>query len=262
MKDGFVSIPTSSRVPDGTMHYITHGSGPPLLMLHSAWGSGQFWVPVMEPLGQHYTVYAPDMLSHGDSAKPVPGFTIEEYAKSKVEFMNSLGIDKAHVVGNSTGATISVELAASFPERVEKLVVAGAPVLEDDEERTWRADRLRATLEENGNPRPFVLDELKMWFANPKEEQLTLANETRPEAGPDWMEVPRAVYAFEVLSRLSHISCPTLILYGEKDELRGKEHKLVQGIRGAQLAILPQAGHIPQLDDPEGFARVVLEFFG
>ena len=262
MKDGTVNIPTSERVPNGTIHYITHGTGPPLLMLHSAWGSGRFWVPVMETLGRHYTIYAPDMLSHGDSAKPVPGFTIEEYAKSKVDFMAALGIDKACVVGNSTGATISVELAASFPERVEKLVIAGAPVLENDEERAWRADRLRATLDEDGTPRPFVLDDLKMWFAHPKEEQLALANETRPKAGPDLMEVPRAVYAFEVLSRLSFISCPTLVLYGEKDELRGKEHKLTQGIRGAELAILPEAGHIPHLDDPEGFAKVVLEFLG
>ena len=135
MKDGFVSIPTSNRLPDGRMHYITHGAGPPLLLLHSAWGSGKFWLPVMGPLGQHYTVYAPDMLSHGDSAKPVPGFTIEEYAKSKVDFLDALGIDKAYLVGNSTGATISVELAASYPDRVEKMVVAGLPVLEDEEER-------------------------------------------------------------------------------------------------------------------------------
>ena len=260
MKDLFVSIPTSSALPDGTIHYITQGTGPPLLLLHSAWGSGRFWLPVMGPLSQQFTVFAPDMLGHGDSAKPAPGYSIPEYAKSKLHFMDALRIDKAYLVGNSTGATISIEIAASYSERVNKLVVAGLPVLENDEERAGREATLRATLDDQGSPRPFTLEELKMWFAHPSEELRALANETRSKAGPDLMEVPRAVYAFEVLPRLSQISCPTLILYGEKDGLRGKEHKLLDGIRGSRLVLLPEAGHIPQLDDPEGFVREVLDF--
>ena len=88
-----------------------------------------------------------------------------------------------------------------------------------------------------------------------------MANETRFKAGPRMMEVPKAVYAFEVIARLPRINCPTLILYGEKDELRGKEHKLLHGIQGSRLLLLPEAGHIPQLDDPDGFAREVLAFF-
>jgi pimeloyl-ACP methyl ester carboxylesterase len=214
----------------------------------------------MGSLGQHYTVYAPDLLGHGDSAKPAPGYSILEHAKSEVDFMDILGISTAYVVGNSTGATIATEMAASYPGRVNKLVVAGLPVLENDEERAGRAARLRTTLDDHGNPRPFILEELRMWFAHPTEELLTLANETRPKVGPDMMEAPRAVYAFEVLSRLSHISCPTLILYGEKDELRGKEHKLLQGIRDSRLVLLPEAGHIPQLDNPEGFVAAVVDF--
>ena len=51
-----------------------------------------------------------------------------------------------------------------------------------------------------------------------------------------------------------------LVLYGEEDNLRGKEHKLLQSIRNSKLAILPKTGHIPQLEDPDGFVRVVLEF--
>ncbi len=52
----------------------------------------------------------------------------------------------------------------------------------------------------------------------------------------------------------------TLVLYGEEDNLREKEQKLLQGIRNSRLAILPKTGHIPQLEDPDGFVRVVLEF--
>lgn len=67
---------------------------------------------------------------------------------------------------------------------------------------------------------------------------------------------------FEVLSKLSPMFCPMLILDWEKGEQRRKEHKLLQGIAGTRLVLIPEAGHIPQLDDPEGIIRVVLDFFG
>ena len=251
---------TTVQIPDGVVNYAHAGSGPPLLLLHSAWGRWRFWLPVIDGLAEHFTVYAPDMIGHGDSARRRPGYTIPDFAKSVVDFMGAIGVDRAHVVGNSFSGTTSIELAAANPECIEKLVLVAPPTLLTDEEREARLAGFRAMTDAGGNLRPMTLDETRIWFASPTHELLTLVNGSIAKISPEPLELARTVYYFDPLPRLPKIACPTLVLYGDQDNLLGRERILLQSIPDSRLEIFPGAGHLPHLEDPAGFTEVVLQF--
>ena len=82
---------------------------------------------------RHYRVIAMDTIGYGESDKPTRQMEIPEYAESVADFMDVLEIDKASVVGHHTGGGIAVELAASYPQRVMRLVINGAPWWEPED---------------------------------------------------------------------------------------------------------------------------------
>ena len=114
--------------PEGNMHFVKQGSGYPLVMLHPLGTSTWAWHTVIDSLSQHYTCYAFDMLGHGESDKPQRHFNIPDYANALDHACQVLNIHRGHYVGNSVGAVLATEMAASFPERLDKLVLVGAPV--------------------------------------------------------------------------------------------------------------------------------------
>ena len=126
----FVRRDLSDRVPtpEGEMHYVKQGSGYPLVMLHPLGTSTWAWHSVIDSLSQHYTCYAFDMLGHGESDKPSRHFNIPDYANALDHACQILNIHRGHYVGNSVGAILAAEMAASFPERLDKLVLVGCPV--------------------------------------------------------------------------------------------------------------------------------------
>ena len=114
--------------PEGNMHFIKQGSGYPLVMLHPLGTSTWAWHAVIDSLNQQYTCYAFDMLGHGESDKPSRHFNIPDYANALGHACQVLNIHRGHYVENSVGAVLATELAASYPERLDKLVLVGCPV--------------------------------------------------------------------------------------------------------------------------------------
>ena len=94
------SVPT----PEGNMHFVKKGAGYPVVLLHPLGTSVWTWEYVMDAIAQNYTVYAFDMLGHGDSDKPQRHFNLPDYAKALDEACQVLNIHRAHYVGNSVGA--------------------------------------------------------------------------------------------------------------------------------------------------------------
>jgi pimeloyl-ACP methyl ester carboxylesterase len=106
---------SSTKIDAGKISYLSGGRGENLLLLHSLNLSADSWNRVFEPLSRNYTVYALDMLGHGDSDKPPKNYLIEDYARSVIASMDQLKMDKSIVCGNSVGALIALEMAASYP---------------------------------------------------------------------------------------------------------------------------------------------------
>ena len=105
------SVPTR----EGNMYFVKQGSGFPLVMLHPLGTSTWAWHTVIDGLSQHYTCYAFDMLGHGESDKPGRHFNIPDYARALDDACQLLNIHRGHYVGNSVGACLATEMAASFP---------------------------------------------------------------------------------------------------------------------------------------------------
>lgn len=244
---------------DGKLAYLAGGKGKNLILLHSLNISAESWEKVFGPLSQSHSVYALDMFGHGDSEKPSKNLLIEDYARSVVQFMDRRKIEKAVVCGNSVGALIAVELGAAFPQRAEKLVLVGCPA-RDPWERMERLALSALGFDAQGNPQPLSLADLKMTYAHPTPELAAWFNQLRAKAGVWVKKTMIAISLYDPFPQFSKIKCPTLVLFGDQDVLKEKEKEILKAIKGAKSVILQDAGHVPQMDQPEAFLKAIDPF--
>lgn len=249
----------SLPVEGGNISYLTEGQGSNLILLHGLNLSANAWKEVFEPLTRTHTVYALDMLGHGDSTKPSGNFRIEDYAQSVIAFMDKLSLGQAAICGNSVGGLIAAEMAASFPRRVQKLILVGCPA-RDSWERMERLALSALGFDAQGNPLPISIADLGMTLANPTPELLTWFNQERAKAGIGVKKTLLALSLYDVFPKLPMIKCPTLVLFGEKDILIEKEETLLENIKGARRSVIKRAGHVPQIDQPQAFLEEVNRF--
>src|SRR3954466_2126343 len=106
--------------------YRRAGWGPLVVLIHGITGSSATWEDVIEPLAEHYTVVAPDLLGHGESAKPRGDYSLGAYASGTRDLGAAIGHDRATVVGHSLGGGVAMQMAYQFPERVERLVLVSS----------------------------------------------------------------------------------------------------------------------------------------
>src|SRR3954447_18319389 len=103
--------------------FVKVGRGPALLLLHGLGCDHTTWLPVIATLSRRFTVIAPDLLGHGQSAKPRADYSLGGYANGMRDLLTVLGIDKVTVVGHSFGGGIAMQFAYQFPERTERMVL-------------------------------------------------------------------------------------------------------------------------------------------
>ena len=239
-------LPDTVPTPEGDMHYVKKGSGYPLVMLHPLGTSTWAWSAVIDSLSQHYTCYAFDMLGHGESEKPKRHFNIPDYALALDHACQLLNIHRGHYLGNSVGAILATEMAASF---------AGP--------RYFWPRPSAAGYDGEGIPKPRSLQDTKesTTFAQPQQEWVDAMNGTRAQAGVWVRNLMEALAHYDVMSRLPRIQASsTLVMYGEVDRLRDGEELLHNNIVNASKVVLPGLGHIPQIEDPEAFVGALLPF--
>jgi pimeloyl-ACP methyl ester carboxylesterase len=122
------------KVGDYNIHYIEAGQGEAMIMIHGWLCWGAYWKKVMPHLTGRYHVYAPDLLGHGISDKPLGkevSYGTEAQAERIIAFMNALGIRKAYLVGHSMGGEIAARVTLAAPDRVKGLVLVCAAGMED-----------------------------------------------------------------------------------------------------------------------------------
>ncbi len=106
--------------------YRHGGSGPALLLLHGVTNSSATWERVAPGLAEHFTLIAPDLLGHGESATPRGDYSLGAHASGARDVMTALGIERATIVGHSLGGGIAMQFAYQFPERCERLVLVSS----------------------------------------------------------------------------------------------------------------------------------------
>jgi pimeloyl-ACP methyl ester carboxylesterase len=276
-KPGAIASRTA-KVQGLVLHYLTAGAGPAVVLLHGYTQTSRMWRPLIPRLAGKFTVIAPDLPGIGESAIPKDGLDMKSAAVRIHALVQSLGIQKAAVVGHDIGLMVAYAYAAQFPAETERLVEMDAflPGVEGWEDvynnpRIWH-------FRFNG-PTPEVLVKGRerayfehFWndFAADKSRSIPKADRaayTAAYARPGRMRAGWAYFVsfqqaardFEQFSR-TKLNMPVLVIGGEKanGELLGRQLRLVAG--NVTAVVLKDTGHWVMEERPEETSRALLKF--
>lgn len=260
--------------------YRLAGRGPVVLLVHGMAGSSRTWLPVMRLLARDYTVIAPDLLGHGESAKPMGDYSLGAYASGLRDLLvGALGIESATLVGQSLGGGVVMQLAYQHPELCERLVLVGSGGLGREVSWLLRAltlpaaeyampvffprlarragERMMAFFRERGVRAPHLAE---MWNA--------YASLTETSNRHAFIRTVRSVIdpGGQTVSAKDRLylaaDVPTLIAWGDRDEIIPVEHAYAahELLSGSRLAIFEGAGHFLHVEEPIRFAELLREF--
>lgn len=236
-----------------------------MLLLHQTPRSWDEYRDVLPLLGRRFRVLAMDTVGFGDSYKPPRADTIEEYAAGVIAFLDVLGIGRVSLVGHHTGGVIAVEVAASHPERVDRLVLSSTPYV-DEEDREHRKSRPaidKVAPRGDGGHLTDLWQRRMGFYPRDRPDLLTrfvvdaLKVGERIEAGHE------AVSRYRMESKVPLIKAPTLALAGSEDPFSfPRLGALADRIADCETAVI-EGGMVPLVDQmPERFAEMVGEFLG
>ncbi|CAH1655142.1 Alpha/beta hydrolase fold protein [Hyphomicrobiales bacterium] len=256
------------RTADGCrLHVEVEGEGEPVVLISGINGRADFWNRVRAPLSERYRLVTFDQRGIGRSERAAEPFTIELMAADVLAILDDLGLERAHVIGHSTGGAIAQTLAIDAPSRIDRLVLSGTWARADFRFQLLFGTRL-SVLERAGQGPYAALGQLLAYppdWINANELAIfaKLAEADRDEHEPVDVvaERIRMLLAFDRLSALKEISARTLVLSARDDLIVPFTHAqtLAREIAGSRLAET-QGGHFfPALDAP-AFARTVREF--
>jgi 3-oxoadipate enol-lactonase len=249
------------------IHYKESGSGEAVLFLHGLGSCGQDWMlqtPAFEP---RFHVIAPDLRGHGQTDQPCGGVRVAHLACDMLALLDALNVERAHIVGLSLGGCVAQQLALDWPARVRSLTLVNTFAhLESDHPRhvLMLITRL-ALLALRGLPAQADYVAARMF---PKPEQAMLRRLAAERIASNDMATYRrlmlAIGAFDARNRLGQITCPTLVIAGDRDTTVPLHLKqvLAATIPGARLEIVADSGHATPIDQPQVFNRLVLGFIG
>lgn len=235
------------------------GEGTPLVFLHGFLCDSRCWLPQLSGLSDRFKVVAWDAPGAGSSSDPPETFTTADYARCLAGFLDTVGIDRAHVAGLSWGGILAQEFYRLYRERVRSLVLADtyAGWKGSLPEPVWR-ERLAACLRDaEGDPQSLVAKFLPSVFTDAappslRENFSAIVSEFHP-AG--FRLMARSSAEMDTGDLLPSIDVPTLLLWGEND--RRSPIRIAQqlhaAIPAAELAIIPNAGHLSNLERPDAF---------
>ncbi|HEY9632965.1 MAG TPA: alpha/beta hydrolase [Coleofasciculaceae cyanobacterium] len=204
---------------DGQIHYRIGGEGEEaLLLLHMNPRSSDEFREIMPIFAQKRRVIAMDLMGFGDSDKPPRMYSVADYAKTVIALFDELGIEKANILGNHTGAFVSGEVAVAYPDRVEKLILSNVAGFGE----AGRADLMRRFDE------GFVIKEdgshlMERWLARARyvgSAELNhrwVLDDFKCFGYPLYAVWAVGNYCLDAAERFSSIKCPTLILWGIDD---------------------------------------------
>jgi pimeloyl-ACP methyl ester carboxylesterase len=252
-------------VPAGTIHVAQSGSGRPVLLLHQTPRSWDEYRDVLPILGERFHAIAMDTIGFGDSSKPAgpEPDTVEMWAEVAMSLLDVLGVDRTSVVGHHTGAVIATEIAASYPDRVDKLILS-APAYIDEEHRRLYGDKPPVDDVERKLDGSHLVElwAMRAPFYPPSIDLLERFIIDALKAGDRAGGGHTTVARYDAMeTQLPKITAPTLIIRPTEDPFGTAEvAKLAPHMPAARLVDLP-GGMIPAPDQlPEEFARLVTEF--
>lgn len=227
------------------LYYRVAGIGPPLVLIHGYGVSGQMWNRCIPYLAQQKQIFIIDLPGHGRSTLS-GAWRLREVAPLLAQWLRTLELPAAGLVGHSMGGAIAAHLAAHAPDLVARLVLVDAACLPLDRTLPVMITRsARSMIQHGGGSYPLTM----------------LRDILKPRLRLLW-QAAREMDSSDYTAELAALTLPTLIIWGERDVLLpltlGKA--LAEALPHATFVTLPESGHRPPLAQPVEFSRLVLDF--
>lgn len=257
-----------AKIPDAEIHYDVHGAaGDPVLLVAGLGGAASYWSPNVPGFAERHRVILHDHRGTGGSTRSEMPYSVELMAADLLHTMDALKIEKAHLVGHSTGGAIGQVLGAIAPERIASLVLYASWAVLDPQMEQCISLRRRILMS---------MGEAEYHRATPlflyppvyvRDNQVALEKEIQAAVAgspsPTIMDArAAAVLAFDGQPYLDRIRCPTMVLVAADDILTPpySSEFLAGRIAGAKLVKAPYGGHAYSRVEPAAFNDIVLRF--
>jgi pimeloyl-ACP methyl ester carboxylesterase len=250
----------------GIVHYETYGRGRPVILLHGWLGSWALWRDTIEILGKEFRTYALDFFGFGDSLDHSANFSVTNYVELVNQFMDRLGIVKAPLIGHSMGGSVSLGVAARYPEKVVKVAVIGSPI---------QGNSLNFFLKLSGYKIiadlvfgvPFILNSFVYGITHLAANDgaalhRMVSNDVSKVTADSFFQSIGTLHQTDLREDIAGLSMPLLGIYGKKDIIVSpKQSKvLLQHAPTSREAWFEKSGHFPMMDEPERFHQTILDF--
>lgn len=252
----------------GRLFVEVRGEGPPVVLWHSLLCEGGMWVGQASALAERYRVINVDAPGHGRSSPTTRGYSLDDCVEALFAVMDAVGAPAAAVVGLSWGGMVGMRAALRRPERVRSLVLFDTNANAETKEKLPRYHAMAFVARRFG-ALPLLLDRLEPIFFSPRTliEKKEIVRDFRDRlAAMDPASIGHAVDCVEfqrkdIRSELGRIRCPTLVVCGIDDVATpiACSEDIVRAIPGAELALVPQAGHLSAWERPDVITPMLLE---
>ncbi len=247
--------------------YTDTGRGLPVLFLHGFPLNRSMWDKQVDALSLRYRILTIDLRGHGESDAPLWRYSVEEFADDVTALLDHLKLQQVVLVGLSMGGYVAFAFTRRYRHRLHGLILTDTRAQADTVEGRKGRFHLAQTAHTKG---PAAVAEVMLPKLLAPEtlrsdpslvQRLRSMIETMPLSGiaGDLMAMADRP---DSVSLLPSITCPTLVVVGEQDQATpvADARLMADSIPGARLSIIPQAGHLPNLEQPEQFNRILEEF--
>lgn len=247
------------------IHYMVEGSGSAVILVHGNGLSAGQWKLNISPLAKYYKVYAPDLPGFGLSDKPDLDYGVDYYVGFLKEFMDSIGVHKASLVGNSMGGAVVAKFAARCPDRVAGIVLSD-PTGFVPESLSRNKELYNAFLGLMIRSRRLYCRPMLHNSANMRLLEDTQLVTDSKESRDAFVKNCKSILHYDgsYAGTLMAISAPALIIWGEDDLLLPAEdaEKYRGLIAGSTVKLIERSGHMPNVEMHAEFNAAVLSFLG
>jgi 3-oxoadipate enol-lactonase len=261
----------TAKVNGIKLYYEDTGSGDKTILLVHGFPLGRrLWEGQIEALRNAYRIVAPDLRGYGDSDAPddIDSYSLELYADDLASLLDELGIEKVVYVGLSMGGYLAFPFLRRYGDKVEALVLADARAEADPPEGVEKRSAQQEQIRSEGTgglveALPKALLSQTTWDQKPDVVERAKALMKHPDNG--WLGSLQAMKTRPDSSdQLTSISVPTLIIVGEEDGITPPDaaRKMHEHIGGSRLVVIPDAGHLSNLESPDAFNGALADFLG
>ena len=241
-------------VAGARIHYETAGAGPALILLHGIGSNSRSWHRQLLELSSAFNVIAWDAPGYGKSSDPEGRPSMAYYAQRLCGLLDELGFDRIHLLGHSAGGVIAQEFYRMHPERVNKLILADTTFIGSRDKLEQRLTMIRTM-----TPSEMALErapKLLSQAAPPDvlEEAIAIMSEVR-RVGYEFAAM--ALAACDTREVLRNLHVPTRLIWGAEDQITPMWREIPEG---ARLSVIPFAGHLCYVEQPELFNIIVRGF--